>query len=152
MQKQFAVNLRPTYLGEAALAASRQMWLASLGATVVTRDWVQSEAGEMFRTLVKEGTVVEARAIRFVGDRFESSLEAANTVWKTTRRTVESKVKEAATTVVDYAQQALPKALPRIELPAFLAPAPKSAPVRRAKKAAKKAAPRKRARRATKRA
>ena len=149
MQKQFAVNFRPTQFGEAALAASRQVWLASLGATVVTRDWVQSEAGVVFKTLVKEGTVVEARAIRFVGDRFESSLETANAVWKNTRRTVESTVKQAATTVVDYAQQALPKSLPRIELPAFLAPQPAPAAVKRAKKAA----PRKRTtRRATKRA
>lgn len=151
MQKQFAVNFNPSHLGEAALAASRQMWLASLGATVVTRDWMQSEAGAMFRTLVKEGTVVEARAIRFVGNRFESSLEAANGVWKSTRRTVETTVKQAATTVVDYAQQALPKSLPRIELPAFLAPAPKPAAVKRAKKVAKKTAPRAK-RRATKRA
>jgi hypothetical protein len=151
MQKQFAVNFNPSHLGEAALAASRQVWLASLGATVVTRDWMQSEAGAMFRTLVKEGTVVEARAIRFVGNRFESSLGAANGVWKTTRRTVETTVRQAATSVVDYAQQALPKSLPRIELPAFLAPAPKPAPVKRAKKAAKKTAPRAK-RRATKRA
>ncbi len=151
MQKQFAVSFRPSHLGEAALAASRQVWLASLGATVVTRDWMQSEAGSMFRTLVKEGTVVEARAIRFVGNRFESSLEAANGVWKTTRRTVESTVRQAATTVVDYAQQALPKSLPRIELPAFLAPRPAPAPVKRAKKAAKKTAARAK-RRATKRA
>jgi hypothetical protein len=154
MQKQLGVNFRPTHLGEAAFAASRQVWLASLGATAVTRDWVQSEAGLMFKTLVKEGTVVEARAIRFVGDRFESSLDAANTVWKQTRRTVESTVKQAATTVVDYAQQALPKSLPRIELPVFLAPAAKPAPVRRAKKAAKKAAPgaKRTTRRTTKRA
>ena len=152
MQKQFEANFYPYHFGEAALAASRQVWLAGLGATVVARDWVQTEAGDVFRTLVKEGTVVEARAIRFVGDRFESSLEAANTVWKSTRRTVESTVKQAATTVVDYAQQALPKSLPRLELPGFLQPAAAPAPLKRAKKAAKKAAPRKRAaRRATKR-
>ena len=45
------------------IAASRQVWLASLGAAVVTRDWAQREAGSVFRTLVKEGTAVESKAI-----------------------------------------------------------------------------------------
>ena len=36
---------------------------------VVTRDWAQSEAGAAFRTLVQEGTAVEARTIRVVGER-----------------------------------------------------------------------------------
>ncbi|MET0855920.1 MAG: phasin family protein, partial [Telluria sp.] len=55
-------------VGDAVLAASRQVWLASLGAAVVTREWAQSEAGNVFRTLVKEGTAVESKAIRMVGD------------------------------------------------------------------------------------
>ena len=76
------LNLQPNRLGEAAMVASRQMWLAGLGAAVVTRDWMQSEAGDMFKALVKEGTVVESRAIRFVGDRIETSVSVANTVWK----------------------------------------------------------------------
>ncbi len=67
------LHLQPNRISEAAMNASRQMWLASLGAAVVTRDWVQSEAGDVFKTLVKEGTVVESRAIRFVGDRIETS-------------------------------------------------------------------------------
>ncbi len=129
MQKQIASQFRPYQFGGAALAASRQVWLAGLGATVVTRDWVQSEAGHVFKTLVKEGTVVESRAIRFLGDQFETSLARANTVWKQTRRSVESTVKQAATNVVDYAQQALPKSLPKIELPML--------PAKRAKKAVK---------------
>ena len=60
-------------LGDAALVASRKLWLAGLGATVVTRDWLESEGGHMFRTLVKQGTLVESRAIRFVGDRVGTS-------------------------------------------------------------------------------
>ncbi len=158
MQKQVATSFHRYQFGEAALVASRQVWLAGLGATVVTRDWVQSEAGHVFKTLVKEGTVVESRAIRFFGDQFESSLARANTAWKETRRVVESTVREAATSVVDYAQQALPKSLPRIELPTFLAPA--AAPATRAKRAkkvvkarpAKTAKAKRTARRATKRA
>ena len=90
------LTLQPNRISEAAIHASRQMWLASLGAAVVTRDWVQTEAGGVFKTLVKEGTVIESRAIRFVGDRIETSVSFANSVWKETRKTVESTVKQAA--------------------------------------------------------
>jgi hypothetical protein len=135
MQKQSVTVFNSYPFGEAALAASRKVWLAGLGATVVTRDWVQSEGGHVFRTLVREGTVVESRAIRFVGDHVESSITRANAMWKRTRRTVEATVKQAATTMVDYAQQVLPKSLPKIELPKALAPVAK-APVKRTRKAA----------------
>jgi len=150
MQKQSIPVFNPYPFGEAALAASRKVWLAGLGATVVTRDWVQSEGGQVFRTLVREGTVVESRAIRFVGDQVEFSITRANAVWKRTRRTVETTVKQAATSMVDYAQQVLPKSLPKIELPKMLAPAAK-APVKRARKAVRTARPAKKAKR-TKRA
>jgi hypothetical protein len=111
------LNLQPNRISEAAINASRQVWLASLGAAVVTRDWVQSEAGDAFKTLVKEGTVVESRAIRFVGDRIENSVSLANSVWKETRKTVESTVRQAADTAVSIAQQVLPKSLPAFEFP-----------------------------------
>jgi Poly(hydroxyalcanoate) granule associated protein (phasin) len=127
------LTLQPNRLGEAAINASRQMWLASLGAAVVTRDWVQTEAGGVFKTLVKEGTVVESRAIRFVGDRIENSVSFANSVWKQTRRTVESTVKQAADTAVSIAQQVLPKSLPAFELPGM----PKAGKANNAKRAAK---------------
>ena len=127
------LTLQPNRLGEAAINASRQMWLASLGAAVVTRDWVQTEAGGVFKSLVKEGTVVESRAIRFVGDRLETSVPFANSVWKETRRTVESTVKQAADTAVTFAQQVLPKSLPAFELPGM----PKAAKAKSARRAAK---------------
>ena len=56
MQKQMTYGFTSSPLGEAALVASRKLWLAGLGATVVTRDWLESEGGHMFRTLVKQGT------------------------------------------------------------------------------------------------
>ena len=131
-----AYNLQPNRISDAAMVASRQVWLASLGAAVVTRDWVQTEAGDVFKTLVKEGTVVESRAIRYVGNRIESSFTRANTVWKHTRRTVESTVKQAAVTAVNIAQQVLPK----FELPlAAKAKKPAAKPAKRAAKVAKKA-------------
>jgi hypothetical protein len=132
------LNFQPNRLSEAAMLASRQMWLASLGAAVVTRDWVQTEAGDVFKTLVKEGTVVESRAIRFVGDRIENSVSVANTVWKQTRRTVESTVKQAADTAVSIAQQVLPKSLPSFELP--LAAKARRSAAKPAKKAVKRTA------------
>jgi len=109
--------LQPNRLGEAALAASRKVWLASLGAAVVTRDWVQTEAGGAFKTLVREGAIVESQAVRLVGDRIETSFSMANSVWKETRRTVESTVKQAADAAVSFAQQVLPRTLPAFEMP-----------------------------------
>jgi hypothetical protein len=130
-----SLHRQPARFSEAAMLTSRQVWLASLGAAVVTRDWVQTEAGDMFKTLVKEGTVVESRAIRFVGDRIENSVSIANTVWKETRRTVESTVKQAADTAVSIAQQVLPKSLPKFELPMVATPRkPRAKPAKKATK------------------
>lgn len=109
-------------LGDAVLNASRQVWLASLGAAVVTRDWAQTEASQVFRTLVKEGTAIESRTIRIVGDRLEGSFAAANTFWKQARTTVRNTVKQAAGTAVTLVQNNLPKSLPKVTLPAMLSP------------------------------
>lgn len=123
-------------VGDAVLAASRQVWLASLGAAVVTRDWAQSEAGNVFRTLVKEGTAVESKAIHMVGDGLEVSITRANAVWKQARTTMQSTVKHAATTAVTLVQNKLPRALPKVTLPAML----QTAMTGRAKPAVKKPA------------
>ena len=114
------IQNRNTPVGDAVLAASRQVWLASLGAAVVTRDWAQSEAGHVFRTLVKEGTAVESKAMRMVGDGLEVSITRANAVWKQARTTVKSTVRQAATTAVTLVQNNLPKSLPKVTLPAML--------------------------------
>ena len=154
------LSLHPNRFGEAAINASRQMWLASLGAAVVTRDWMQTEAGGVFKNLVKEGTVIESRAIRFVGDRIENSVSFANSVWKETRKTVSTTVKQAAdaaATLAQQVQEALPRSLPAFELPG-VPKTRKAKTVRPAAKVAKKpvragAGKRaKRARKATKRA
>ena len=143
MLKQTSANFYPLQFGEEALAASRKVWLASLGAAAVTRDWVQTEAGKTFKSLVKEGTIVESRAVTFVGDQIEVSVNRANRLWKQTRETVETTVKQAADAAVALANNALPKSLPRIELPLGVKPAKakKSATkVVRAKKTARKSA------------
>jgi hypothetical protein len=134
MLKQ-STNFYPRQFGESALAASRQVWLASLGATAVTREWMQGEAGHVFKRLVKEGNVVEANAVRVVNERLGPSIARANTAWRRTRRTVETSVKQAAAVVVDYAERVLPKSLPKLELVRPSQPVAK--PVAAAKRRAK---------------
>ena len=74
MMKQTAGNISVNRIADAALAASRQVWLAGLGAAVVTREWVRKDAGHMFRALIKEGSTVESQAIRVLGRSIESSI------------------------------------------------------------------------------
>jgi pyruvate/2-oxoglutarate dehydrogenase complex dihydrolipoamide acyltransferase (E2) component len=138
--KQTSMHFQPAHLSEAAVNASRQMWLASLGAAVVTRDWVQNEAGTVLKTLVKEGTAVESRAIRFVGDQVEHSVSRANTLWRRTRHTVETTVRAYADTAVTIVRETLPNSLPKIDLPIMKkaeARAKRAAAVKRARKVAK---------------
>lgn len=124
--------------GEAILAASRQVWLASLGAAVVTREWAQKQAGPLFRTLVKEGTAVESRTFRKVGDSLEGSFSMANDFWRSARGTVTSTVKQAADSATTLVRETLPARLPKIPMPAmFRAPAPGKRRAVRAKRAVK---------------
>jgi len=128
------IQNRNTPYGDAVLAASRQVWLASLGAAVVSREWAQAEAHNVFRTLVKQGTAVESKAIRMVGDGLEVSFTRANAVWKQTRSTVESTVRQLADTAVTLAQKSIPRSLPKVKLPAML----KSSSTVKTQRAAKK--------------
>ncbi len=137
----------------ATIVTPREVWLAGLGAMVVTREWAGKEAGPLFRSLVKEGTIVETRAVRIVGDSIETSFERANALWHRARRTVTSTVKTYADSAVTIARD-LPRSLPHFELPGVkTAPAP----VKRARRVAKPAKTRaagaaKKARRGVKRA
>jgi hypothetical protein len=92
------IQYKSNQVSGTVFAASRQVWLAGLGAAVVTRDWAEREAGQVFRTLVKEGTAVESKAFRIVGDQVESSMTRANVLWKKTRATVETTVRAYADT------------------------------------------------------
>ena len=140
MQKQSTPAFFPYQkIGNEAYAASRQVWLASLGAAAVTSDWMQTEARRKFKALVKEGTIVETRAVTFVGEQIEGSMNRANLLWKRTRRTVESTVKQAADTAVAIAQKALPKSLPTVEVQIATAPAARAKKPARARKAARPA-------------
>ena len=126
-------------IGNPMINASRQVWLAGLGAAVVTRDWAQSEAGNVFRSLVKEGTLVESRTIRMVGTRLESTISVANSVLRKARTAVRKTADNAVTMVQSN--------LPNVKLPAmFVAPAKPAAKKRAAPRRAT-AKPAKRVRR-----
>ena len=105
MQKQAAFGISTNPITEAAFAASRQVWLAGLGAAVVTRDWARTEAGRTFRALVKEGAAVESKAIRDLGKRVEASVATASSLLRQTRATVVT----TANTIAENATAALSK-------------------------------------------
>jgi len=111
------INVRAGTVGDTVVRTSRQFWLAGLGAAVVTRDWAEKEGGVVFRNLVREGTAIESRAIRFVGDRLETSFAQANTLWKRTRRTVTTTVKTYADTATTLVRETLPVSLPKVSMP-----------------------------------
>jgi Poly(hydroxyalcanoate) granule associated protein (phasin) len=71
-------SINTAQVADAALAASRQVWLAGLGAAMVTRDWARNDAGHVFRALVKEGSTVEARAKRAFGRQLDLSIAVAS--------------------------------------------------------------------------
>ena len=140
---------------EAFVAASRQVWLAGLGAAVVSREWAHNEAGQVFRTLVREGTASEARTFRLIGDTVETSFSKANSLWHQARSVVTGTVKQYAETATTLVRETLPRNLPKVELPgAFQKPARAKRGTKAAKTRATRAvkAARRGVKRATKRA
>jgi hypothetical protein len=105
MQKQTMNDMNASRFADAAFAASRQVWLASLGAAAVTRQWAKNDAGNTFRALIKEGSAVETQAIRVLGSGVETSLATASSIWTRTREQVRATV----TALADTAVAALPK-------------------------------------------
>jgi hypothetical protein len=85
MLKQTAGNSGNNRVADVAFVAPRQVWLAGLGAVVVTREWARNDAGSVFRSLVKQGAQVEARTIRTFGRQLDSSIVLATTVWNRAR-------------------------------------------------------------------
>jgi len=105
MQKQTMNDMNASRLADAAFAASRQVWLAGLGAAAVTRQWAKNDAGNTLRALIKEGSAVETQAIRVLGSGVETSLATASSIWIRTREQVRATV----TALADTAVAALPK-------------------------------------------
>jgi hypothetical protein len=120
MSKQASFNrtvVGANALAESALFASRQAWLAGLGAASISREWARHEAGNTFRALVRQGSAVEKSAIRVIGDRVESSIATATSLLRVARTTA-NRLAETAVA-----------ALPSVRIPAFGATA--AAPKRR---------------------
>jgi len=104
------IHYKSNQVGNTVYAASRQVWLAGLGAAVVTREWARNDAGDMFRALVKEGSTVESRAIRVIGRSIESSVALATTAW--------NRARDTARTTVDGLVETAAAALPAFKAPA----------------------------------
>lgn len=141
MLKQAAANLNANRVADAALAASRQVWLAGLGAATVSRQWARNDAGHVFRNLVKEGSAMETRALRVIGKQIDTSLAVATSTWNKARHTALSTVNG----LVDTAAAVLPRLkAPVVALrktavkPRKTASRAKPRKVRRAKRSARK--------------
>ena len=139
MLKTAAGNFNAARWTDAALGASRQVWLAGLGAATVTRQWAKNDAGQVFRSLVKEGEVMEGRARRVIGKQVGNSLALAVGAWNSARHT--------ALTTVNGLVDATAAALPRLRTPQAVKPVAKTAKrspakarkARKIKRAARKA-------------
>jgi Poly(hydroxyalcanoate) granule associated protein (phasin) len=105
MQKHTMNEMNAGRVADAALAASRQVWLAGLGAAAVTRHWAKNDAGNTLRALVRQGSAVETQAIRVFGNGVETSIATASSIWNRTREQVRATVAALA----DTAASALPQ-------------------------------------------
>lgn len=108
MRMQATIKHTPNAFSEAAIAAGRQVWLAGLGAAAMSQDWIEAEAGNTFKTLVREGAVVESRTLRYIGDRLGPSVTRATALWRQTRATVQTTVRQAADSAVLFVRDTLP--------------------------------------------
>ncbi|MEO8536224.1 MAG: hypothetical protein ABI533_01765 [Betaproteobacteria bacterium] len=100
----------------AMLAAPRHVWLATLGAVAVTREWAQRDAAPMFRSLVKEGSAVESLALRVVRGRVGSSMRRANAVARDAERGLRSSVTLLADAASSLIRTKLPSVHARIDV------------------------------------
>ena len=100
----------------AVLAAPRHLWLATLGAAAVTREWAERDAAAMFRSLVKEGSVVETRALNQVGKRIGTSMKRANALARTAKGGVRSSIESLASAASTFVRTKLPTVRARLDV------------------------------------
>ena len=132
MSKQVSFNRNiagANALAESALFASRQAWLAGLGAVSISREWARHDAGNTLRVLVRAGSAVEKKAIQVIGGRFESSVATATSLWRVARATALA----TANRLAETASSAVPS------IPAFAVTAAAPKPRQKAKHRAVKA-------------
>ena len=100
----------------AMLAAPRHIWLATLGAAAVTREWAERDAAARVRSLVKEGTVVESRALKNVGTRIGTSVKRANALARSARSGVKASVESLASAASTFVRTKLPTVRARLDV------------------------------------
>lgn len=122
----------------AMLAAPRHVWLATLGAVAVTREWAQRHAAPMFRSLVKEGSAVESLALRVVRGGVGSSMRRANAVARDAERGLRSSVTLLADAASSLIRTKLPTVHARIDVQGT--PASRKRVAKSAKRATRRAA------------
>ena len=122
-------------IGDVILAAPRQVWLATLGAAAVTRDWAEREAGSVFRALVKEGSAVESHAIRRVSEGVGRSMRTARSFASSARSGVETSVASLASGASALMRARLPAL--RASVAVESAASPRKRRVKSVKRAAK---------------
>ncbi len=100
----------------AMLAAPRHIWLATLGAAAVMREWAEHDAAAMFRSLVKEGSAVESRALSQVGSRIGTSVKRANALARSARSGVRSSVESLAGAATTFVRTKVPTVRARLDV------------------------------------
>ena len=100
----------------ALIAAPRHLWLATLGAAALTREWAERDAAAMFRSLVDEGTVVESRALGVVGRSIGASVKRANALARDARSTVRSSVESLANAAASFVRTTVPTVRAKLDV------------------------------------
>jgi len=103
------IRLTVPRAGDNLLAASRQLWLATLGAASVTREWAEREVTPAFRSLVAEGTNVESKLMRRVGRRLGANVSRGSAILRHARRGLESSAQMVADAAASLARRTLPR-------------------------------------------
>ena len=100
----------------AMIAAPRHLWLATLGAAALTREWAERDAAAMFRSLVNEGTVVESRAMGVVSRSIGTSMKRANAFARDARSTVRSSVEALANAAASFVRTTVPTVRAKLDV------------------------------------
>jgi phospholipase/lecithinase/hemolysin len=120
----------------AMIAAPRHLWLATLGAAALTREWAERDAAAMFRSLVNEGTAVESRAVGVVSRSIGTSMTRANAIARDARTTVRSSVESLANAAATFVRTKVPTV--RAKLAVEPARTTRKTPAKTAKRATRK--------------
>ena len=135
MLKQAAERIDTGRFADTAFGASRQVWLAGLGAAGVARDWAREDAGNAFRALVKEGSAVEKHMANVLGKQIDISISVATDALTKARETALA----AVSGLVDAAFASLPKSRAAAPAKSRTVKRHVARKVRRGKRAASKA-------------